>query len=108
MKAKAACEVGWWWLSFADGDRHAGQQFLGIAVVRAAGFGLAVMQTHALGINPGGEVQGKEIRANCPPPDELLNRLVTDKARIAELEEQWCAASWAVSGRPRPDAASGN
>lgn len=93
---------GWWWLSFADGERPTGQQFLGVAVVRAAGFGLAVMRTHALGINPGGEVAGKEIGASCPPPAPLLDKLIADKARILELEELWCAASWAASGKPRP------
>lgn len=95
-------EPGWWWLSFADGDRPAGQQFLGVAVVRAPGFGLAVMRAHELKINPGGEVSGQLIPAGVPPPTEMLDKLLIDKERIAELEEQWCAASWAASGKPRP------
>ncbi|HKP06397.1 MAG TPA: hypothetical protein VJU58_04015 [Microbacterium sp.] len=96
------CGEGWWWLSFADGGRPTGQQFLGVAVVRAAGLGFAVMRAHALGINPGGEVQGMEIPAACAPPDAMLDHLTTDPARIAELEEQWCEASWAAIGKPRP------
>jgi len=92
---------GWWWLSFADGRRPAGQQFLGVAVVRAAGFGLAVMRAHALGINPGGEVSGQQIPASVAPPDEMLDKLVTDKDRVLELEEGWCAASRAASGKER-------
>jgi len=102
LEEAAGVEPGWWWLSFADGSRPTGQQFLGVAVVRAAGFGLAVMRAHELGINPGGEVCGDVIPAACPPPDEMLDRLVTDKARIEELEKQWCTASWAARGKEQP------
>lgn len=83
----------WFWLSFADGDRPKGQQFLGVIVVRALYFELAVARTHELGINPGGEVAGMEIPAHVPPPDEMLDKLVADPARIRALEEQWAAAS---------------
>lgn len=51
----------WWWLSFADGKRPVGQQFLGVVLVRAPEFTLAVMATHRLGVNPGGEVCGTEF-----------------------------------------------
>ena len=43
-----------WWLSFADGDLPKGQQFLGVCLVWAPAFPLAVMAAHVLGINPGG------------------------------------------------------
>jgi hypothetical protein len=52
---------GWWWLSFADPDREPGSEFLGVVIVEARGFALAVRRTHELGINPGGEVQFEEL-----------------------------------------------
>lgn len=53
------------WLSFADGERSEGQQFLGACVVEAPSFLLAVFRTYELGINPGGEVMGIEIPPEC-------------------------------------------
>lgn len=44
-----------WWLSFAD-DR-----FLGVAIVWAESMELAIIKTHHLGINPGGQVAGRPI-----------------------------------------------
>jgi len=46
----------WWWLSFADENG-----FRGGVLTRAHGIGTAVTKTHALGINPGGEVRAIEI-----------------------------------------------
>jgi hypothetical protein len=50
-----------WWLSFADPDKPKGQQFLGVAIVRAPGFVSAIELANSLGLNPGGAVQGTEI-----------------------------------------------
>lgn len=50
--------LGWWWLSFCDGDRPAGSQFLGACLVKASGFFGATMVARSLGCNPGGECQG--------------------------------------------------
>jgi hypothetical protein len=47
-----------WWLSFADPGLPEGSQFLGVAIVQAPEFPAAVTRTHALGINPGGGIQG--------------------------------------------------
>lgn len=44
----------YWWLSFADGDRPAGAQFLGACIVQAHGCFEAVRESHRLKINPGG------------------------------------------------------
>lgn len=60
---------GWWWLSFADGSLPVGTQFLGAVLIEANGFGFAVMATHLLGINPGGEVQA--IGPAQFPADEM-------------------------------------
>ncbi len=68
----------WHWLSFADSALPKGTQFLGAVLVKAPDFITAVMQTHALGLNPGGEVQGIE---GDNLSDEMLepwaNRLLT-------------------------------
>jgi hypothetical protein len=43
------------------------------------------MQTHVLGINPGGEVQGCEWPNTVPrPPDKYLNQLLT-KAECTKI-----------------------
>ena len=67
---------GWYWLSFCDADRPAGQQFLGACVIRAASHEAAVLTAHALGCNPGGEVmiQGPSFRDFAP---EWTGRLLT-------------------------------
>lgn len=68
-----------WYLSFA-GETGS----LGACVVDAPGFMEAVLATHALGINPGGEVAGFEI-----PPGEQENDW--ERGRLfapAELRER--------------------
>lgn len=48
-----------YWLSFADGDRPKGQQFLGAAIIDdCVNMADAIEQAHVSGCNPGGEVQG--------------------------------------------------
>jgi len=47
-----------WWLSFADGTLPRGSQFLGGVLIEAESFVDAIERSHALGINPGGEVKG--------------------------------------------------
>lgn len=47
-----------WWLSFADAERPAGEQLLGVAIVEGADMATAIKAAWALGCNPGGEVQG--------------------------------------------------
>lgn len=79
----AANDLGMWWLSFADGTKPKGFQFLGVVIVEAYGFTDAIQKSHDLGINPGGEVQGSRVD---PMPDdfpaEKLNRLLS-KADLA-------------------------
>lgn len=78
--------MGIWWLSFADPDRPKGEQFLGVAIVRASGMGPAVTTAHVLKINPGGEVQGVEIPKTLAPPDEWIGRLLS-REEIVDLEK---------------------
>lgn len=44
------------WMSFADPDKPKGEQFLGVIITRALGAAHAMVKTHQLGINPGGEI----------------------------------------------------
>lgn len=68
-----------WWLSFADGTRPKGDQFLGVAVVKANGLMSAIMETHVRGINPGGGISGSVV-LDVPP--DCLNRLMTKQELI--------------------------
>jgi len=74
----------WHALSFALADK-----FLGFTIVRAHGLITAIRRAHELGINPGGEVRGYSFDQMSKPPDELFEKLVTDKAEINRLLEQW-------------------
>lgn len=76
-----------WWLSFADGDRPVGTQFLGACIVDASDFLIAVAKTHALGINPGGEVQGYEIPEGAPDLSRWKNRLMS-RAECDEMDRE--------------------
>lgn len=72
------------WLSFADGTRPTGTQFLGVVIIRDSDFVEAVKAAHRLGANPGGEVKGTEIEADIPP--EYMDRLLSRES-LAELEK---------------------
>jgi hypothetical protein len=50
-----------WWLSFCDGKRPVGSQFLGACVVSGCCMVDAVQTAHLNGVNPGGEVMGHPI-----------------------------------------------
>lgn len=83
-------EAPWQWLSFADGTRPKGEQFLGVAIVQAHNVGHAAMVAHARGCNPGGEVAAMPIPERFgPPPPEWDHKLITDRDEIERLERQW-------------------
>jgi hypothetical protein len=75
--------MSWWWLSFSD------ERFLGAAIVEASNFPEAVLRTHALGINPGGEVLAlgpfseDEVRPLVGPG--CCNRLLSKREIMEEL-----------------------
>jgi hypothetical protein len=81
----ATMPMQWWWLSFADGDRPEGQQFLGVALVQGRGLGLASSEAWAHGCNPGGEVMGMPFPDWAKPPEGYTNRLLT-RAEAEEVE----------------------
>jgi len=77
--------TGLYWLSFADPRRPEGKQFLGVAIVRATQAIEAVKVSHALGINPGGEVRLHPVvyePGTLPVPEEYIERLL-DRGEIS-------------------------
>ncbi|MFA4900880.1 MAG: hypothetical protein WC563_15285 [Brevundimonas sp.] len=75
------------WLSFADGNLPTGSQFLGAVVVEAPSFLAAVAESHRLGINPGGEVQGVEVPRAITIPPAYVNRILT-RAECEALDRE--------------------
>ncbi len=77
------------WLSFCDANLPEGSQFLGALVMRADDFMSAVALSHALGLNPGGEVRGIEFEAaktTRPIPESHVHRLMT-RAECERLDD---------------------
>lgn len=72
---------GLWWLSFCDVDKPAGEQFLGVAIVRAGGPVSAMQRAWDLGINPGGEVMNYQL------PDDAAARVRPYMDRLLSREE---------------------
>ncbi len=75
-------EGGWFWLSFADFQLPAGNQFLGVVIVQATHLIDAIKVTHILGCNPGGEVRSLPILKDVPVAmyavlDQWRDRLLT-------------------------------
>jgi hypothetical protein len=65
------------WLSFVDPDKPAGRRNLGVIVTRAVDVIDAVEKTHAMGINPGGEVLCAQLPDKPTVPARYLDRLLT-------------------------------
>ena len=78
--------LAWWWLSFCDANLPKGTQFLGACIVRAHGMTDAILQSHRLGLNPGGEVLTVQARDEFVPAEKYLGRLLS-KADIAEMDK---------------------
>ena len=81
------------WLSFADGSKPKGTQFLGACVVEAPSFADAIQVAWAHGCNPGGECLGREIHSLLVPfvGPEWRDRVLTWKdceALDAHLEKK--------------------
>ena len=64
------------WMSFCDPDKPKGTQFLGVIVVMAKGPAHALVKTHALGINPGGEIMTYQTNPDDIKPADF-DRLLT-------------------------------
>lgn len=68
----------WHYLSFAD------EKFNGAVILQCHGVTDGVMQTHALGINPGGQVMAVPMPDEVLPAEQYRNRLLT-KEDILEI-----------------------
>jgi hypothetical protein len=79
--------LSWVYLSFADGTRPEGTQFLGAVIVRAHGTGDAISQAWKRGINPGGEVKSAIAPPEFEPPEAFRDRLLS-RDDIAEMDRQ--------------------
>jgi hypothetical protein len=55
LETEAKQPYAWWWLSFVDGTKPKDARFRGVIIVRAQGVLSAILRTHELAINPGGE-----------------------------------------------------
>jgi hypothetical protein len=87
LAEEAVSPVALWYLSFAEPGR-----FLGGVMIEARGLTSALIESHRLGINPGGEVQGtrlpNDVAASFPPEDR--HRLLSK----AEIAARWGLKSW--------------
>ena len=92
LAEEAENEPAYWWLSFCDTRKPAGEQFIGGSVVKARGMAHALQASWDLGCNPGGEVQGwgpiPEIPPNYPV-GKLLSKPEWDR-----LDEEAGAQGW--------------
>lgn len=81
LRKEFAEPEGWMYLSFAD------EKFRGVVVIKAHGLVDAISRTHALGINPGGQVMGVDM------PDEIVAQVPEDcRTRLltkAEVQRIW-------------------
>lgn len=68
--------TGWYWLSFSEPRPPQGRGFLGVAIVAATSFPLAIETARFLSINPGGEVRGHLLMPDQAIPPDKLNRLI--------------------------------
>jgi hypothetical protein len=95
MTAEQETEVrlsGWWAISFADPGRPEGEQFLGLVVVPGPSFESAILRSHIMGVNPGGEAAGIAILDGRLPTESWRNRLLS-KAEALELQA-WGERRW--------------
>jgi hypothetical protein len=77
-----------WWLSFSDPRRPEGQQFIGVLIMEGMTLPEVIMESHARGLNPGGECQFVKIPPEYVPPAQFHNRLLsyTELASAGLLE----------------------
>lgn len=75
----------YWWLSFVSDD----DKFIGVCIVKASEFTDAVMKTHELKINPGGQVAGWPFEEF---PSEFKDKYLSmmDKLLTKEQLEEVC------------------
>lgn len=80
----------WWWLSFCDNARPAGQQFVGAALVEARTAIEAERAARALGCHGGGGdmLALAAPASHGPPPAGYTNRLLS-RAELEVMQALW-------------------
>lgn len=81
LEADPQAPIQLFYMSFADGTRPKGTQFLGGLFIRAKSFTGALQASHQRGLNPGGEVQVVVVKKSIE--EKWIGRLMSR----AELEE---------------------
>lgn len=76
----------WWYLSFCDGSRPRGTQFLGGVFVQGATPAGAIRASWELRINPGGEVRVADVPEGMMLDPAYINRLLT-RAEVEKMPE---------------------
>lgn len=98
-----------YWMSFCDGDKPKGQQFLGVSIVRVYGADMNAMaielllrfpfhdpeegpwiaaacrKAHMLGINPGGEVLCNHLPDNLPDRPNYPENVALTPEQLTEF-----------------------
>lgn len=71
--------MSFFWMSFCDASLPKGSQFLGGLLIEADDFHAALLKSHRLLINPGGEVKAFEVKVPISESieGEYANRLLT-------------------------------
>jgi hypothetical protein len=78
------------YLSFADSSRPKGKQFLGALIVRASHMTEAISASHALGLNPGGEVVGHPVKIQPgfnDVPEAYIEKLLS-AGELSQMERE--------------------
>lgn len=75
-----------WWLSFADYNQPFEKQFLGVAIVPGSDMKSAIIASHILQVNPGGEVCAQPLDQSLSLEGDWLGRLL-DRDEVDELNE---------------------
>jgi hypothetical protein len=74
--------MAWWWMSFADPEMPKGRQFLGGLLIEADDEHEMLLRSHALGLNPGGEISFFRV------PPQFEERVTPDLTyRLLSREE---------------------
>lgn len=85
LREESTKEPQWWWLSFADN-----RGWLGGICVFASGITSAVLRTHQLGINPGGECRATPLPPGTVPSEDWQERLLSR----ADLDADGGSIKW--------------
>lgn len=79
--------MAYFWLSFCDPNKPKGAQFLGVSIVEAEHYMLAVPAAWAAKCNPGGEVQITELPLNDLLQVDKVSLVAGNLNRLMDRDE---------------------